>query len=277
MSGVPVFRMSDGSMSADFLKFLGDYNAARKRAGLDEAKSWFSFSVPAMFLRPTEKEAWAYWRWRVLRAAVAPAVDYVELMRLVRFFGQGKVFVKTSNCDLLHVKAGGDPEALEEIHGSLRFVQCAAECSQTLWPVDDAFVARLEAEPAWVPRCPKCNTSCLRPNVMIFEDDKLVHSRLEHQSENFTSFCEHFREVKPETSNFAVVEIGAGTVVASIRSMAETYGAQGKLLIRVNPSEAECAQLEGGAISAGLLEGKYVPLVARSTDALAALSEALML
>jgi hypothetical protein len=64
-------------------------------------------------------------------------------MRLIRYFGDGKVFVKTSNCDLLHVKVGGNAE---EIHGSLRYVQCAAECSQTLWPLNGAYKARLEAE-----------------------------------------------------------------------------------------------------------------------------------
>ena len=43
-SGVPVFRGADGSMSPEFLKFLGDYNAARRAAGLREASDWFGFS-----------------------------------------------------------------------------------------------------------------------------------------------------------------------------------------------------------------------------------------
>jgi hypothetical protein len=29
-----------------------------------------------MFKKPTEKEAWHYWRWRMLRALVEPAEDY---------------------------------------------------------------------------------------------------------------------------------------------------------------------------------------------------------
>ena len=49
-SGVPVFRAADGSMSPDFLRFLGDFNAARRRAGLPEADDWFSFSVDAIKL-----------------------------------------------------------------------------------------------------------------------------------------------------------------------------------------------------------------------------------
>ena len=30
-------------MSAEFLRFLGDYNAARRRHGLPEAEDWFDF------------------------------------------------------------------------------------------------------------------------------------------------------------------------------------------------------------------------------------------
>ena len=82
-SGVPVFRAADGTMSPDFLRFLGDFNAARRRAGLPEADDWFSFSVPEMFRAATAAEAWAYWRWRILRALVAPAADYAQLDRLV--------------------------------------------------------------------------------------------------------------------------------------------------------------------------------------------------
>ena len=93
-SGVPVFRNKDGSMSAAFLKFLGDYNTARRKVGLSQADDWFNFSVPEMFRKETEAEAWAYWRWRILRAKVEPAEDYAHLMRLANYFGQGKVFVR---------------------------------------------------------------------------------------------------------------------------------------------------------------------------------------
>lgn len=47
--GVPVFRMNDGSTSAEFLKFLADYNNACEIEGLETADSWFQFSVPDMF------------------------------------------------------------------------------------------------------------------------------------------------------------------------------------------------------------------------------------
>lgn len=93
-SGVPVFRGADGSMSADFLKFLGDFNSARARHGLEPVDDWFDFSVPEMFQKETEKEAWAYWRWRMLRTVVTPAEDYRQLMRIIEFFGPERCFVE---------------------------------------------------------------------------------------------------------------------------------------------------------------------------------------
>ena len=50
-------------------------------------------------------------------AMVEPAQDYQQLMRLARWFGPGRFFVTTSNCDLLHAAAGAPEEAVQEIHG----------------------------------------------------------------------------------------------------------------------------------------------------------------
>ena len=82
-SGVPVFRGADGSMSPEFLRFLSSYNSARRAAGLEEAEDWFNFSVPEMFDSATAKEAWHYWRWRILRAQVQPGPDYVAIVEFL--------------------------------------------------------------------------------------------------------------------------------------------------------------------------------------------------
>jgi len=280
-SGVPVFRGADGSMSPDFLRFLGAYNAARKRAGLPEADDWFTFSVPQMFMPETAREAWAYWRWRVLRAAVQPASDYGHLARLAAWFGDERVFVQTSNCDGLHTERPGSEQALLEIHGSLSRVQCSGAvrgasasmrpCTEQTWPVDDAFLARLRAEPDWVPMCPACGACCLRPNVMIFGDGTFVSSVLEQQRQRMRAFEDSL--TSPEQRNWVVLEVGAGTVVPSIRCAAEELGEQGSGgLIRVNPSRQECEAMQKRTTQ---VEGKYWPLVARSTEALAAIAKGL--
>ena len=281
MSGVPVFRNSDGSMSEDFLRFLGDYNTARQKHGLSPAPDWFDFSVAEMFRKETEKEAWQYWRWRVLRSLVAPAEDYELLNKIAQFFENDRVFAQTSNCDGLHVKAGLSPDQVEEIHGSLSRVQCSGPCSDELYPVDDDFVQHLREDPNWVPRCPNCNKCCLRPNVMIFKDTALVHSRLDEESNNFDVFEKNIASQskgprKAGPHSWVVLEIGAGTVVPSIRYNGERYGFAGRGLIRVNPSRDECAELQSGTnFSDTDNDSAYFPLVARSDVGLRALVQQL--
>lgn len=246
-SGVPVFRMADGTMSPDFLKFLGDYNAARKKNGMPEAPDWFSFSVPEMFRAETAKEAWQYWRWRMLRALVEPADDYQQLNKIIDSFGTERVFALTSNCDMLHVTAGLPKENIFEIHGSLGYLQCSRPCGQTLYPVDEPFLSRLREEPDWVPICLECQIDVLRPNVMIFDDYALVEQRLVEQERRFEQFKSRFLNSNnhPPSKPAVVLEIGAGRVVSSIRCYGESLGLKGGGgLIRINPCTNECAHME---------------------------------
>ena len=263
-SGVPVFRNADGSMHPDFLRFLGDYNAARKRHGLAEADDWFDFSVPEMFNTETAPEAWKYWRWRVLRALVEPAEDYKNLMKLLCYFGEENVFICTSNCDMLHERAGMSPERVLEIHGSLGRLQCSGPCHSKLYPVDNEMLGKFRNDEDWYPMCPKNCGECMRPNVMIFGDHKLVSNHLDNQQRRMSDFSNSFKTDK----NHVVLEIGAGVVVPSIRHYAENYGSSGNCLIRVNPSETECTKMESRKSK---LSGKYFPLVTRSNIALQSL------
>jgi NAD-dependent SIR2 family protein deacetylase len=333
-SGVPVFRAADGTMSPDFLRFLDEYNAARRKAQLPEADDWFNFSVPEMFRAETAKEAWAYWRWRTLRARVEPGNDYKELGRLVDLFGSERVFVVTSNCDGLHESAGVSQDALYECHGSLARLQCSEPCSNEMWPADAVFLKQLRENPGYVPICPRCKSACLRPNVMIFGDGQLVEDVLTQQVARQVKFCEKFSieetsnvanggdqaeavaaagaaaaaTIKTNTSNkkksqqlnCVVLEVGAGTVVPSIRCTAEALGAQGQGLVRVNPSHVECEKMEsltngealkkgrrsssssgensgGDESGGGSQDTRYWPFAMRSEEALRALCNELKL
>ena len=273
-SKVPVFRSADGSMSPEFLAFLKDYNVARERHGLPQVEDWFQFSVPEMFQEETAKEAWAYWRWRIVRARVEPGLDYHHLSRIMNAFcisGTENSFIITSNCDGLHLQrdyngVGVDESRIQEIHGSLSRLQCSVPCCQDLWPVDAKFIDRLEKEPDWVPMCPECKTSCLRPNVMIFGDDALVCTVLHEQHRNKADF-----QRRHPGGNWIVLEIGAGVVVASIRYKAERLASQGKGLVRINPSQNECDEME----TVQLEEDKYFPIVATSSQALERIADVL--
>lgn len=265
-SGVPVFRNSDGTMSPEFITHLYNFNQARRQAGLQPAEDWFQFSTPAMFDSRTSKEAWQYWRWRILRAQVCPASDYHDLMKIVSFFGEDKCFVKTSNCDSLHIKAGMPEASVEEIHGALRHMQCSDRCTANISTVDSSFLTHLELDESWIPTCDNC-LKCLRPNVVIFNDNKISMKGLNEQYERFSRFQKLF-EVGQRQVNGIVLEIGAGVVVSSIRHGAEQLGALclGGL-VRINPSSEECEKNE----TSHDLTGKYFPLVSTGTLALSKL------
>lgn len=271
-SGVPIFR-SNQTMSPVFLKFLENYNIAQKKHGLEEAETWFAFSVPGMFKTQTRQEAWDYWRWRIETAyAASPANDYENLMKIVKLFGQQKCFVVTSNCDSMHARAGMDDEKIQEVHGALSNVQCAKPCSQKTWPVKDISDALSKKE---VPMCPECKEWCLRPQVMIFGDDTLVKKRLDDQEKRF----EQFLKAHP-VEQMVVLEIGAGTVVPTIRNMGGSFMKEATL-IRVNPGEEECTQTD--EIYMLMLGFKteapesYCPIQAKSDEALEALVKELAL
>lgn len=248
-SGVPVFRRADGKMTDEFLKFLSDYNLARRNAGKREANDWFNFSVPEMFEKATEKEAWAYWFWRITRARVDLAEDYTLLMNIINKFGMEKTFVQTSNCDMLHAKAGVPEDKIYEIHGSLGWVNCSKSCCNDILPVSTIEENIQDGTP---PQCPKGCGNCLRPNVMIFGDYHLVEDRIENQRSNFYKHCCKY----PKR---IVIEIGAGTVVASIRASSKslTSNALDNPLIRINPDTKKDKP-----------RNKYIPIPATGGDAL---------
>uniref|UniRef100_A0A0G4G3M4 Deacetylase sirtuin-type domain-containing protein n=1 Tax=Chromera velia CCMP2878 TaxID=1169474 RepID=A0A0G4G3M4_9ALVE len=238
MSGVSVFRSKDGKMTPEFLRFLEGYNEAQRGHRLPEAKDWFDFSVGSMFKCQTAKEAWDYWKWRVARANVMPARDYALLKQLMDYFGKDRCFAVTSNCDSLHLKSGGVSEDnVLEIHGSLAFLQCSEPCCEELFPITP-YLPYL-AKDDFVPSCPRCKRECLRPNVLVFDDFNFEDTRERVQRENYRRFLKKF-ETPDSKRRLAVLEIGAGVVVRSIRANADHLGSEGRCLIRVNPSKEDC-------------------------------------
>jgi len=59
-------------------------------------------------------------------------------------------------------------------------------------------------------------------------------------------------------------------VVPSIRSMAEWHAEEGRALIRINPSEVECSEMETGTSSLSVGD-KYFPIRAKGSEALDAI------
>ena len=110
---------------------------------------------------------------------------------------------------------------------------------------------------------------------MVFNDWQIVETRIQEQQRNLSNFLEEYDmkdlpDGEPERKNLIVVEIGAGTVVPSIRARAERYGAMADGgLIRINPVQEECDVFQTTA-SSTVKENGYYPLVAKSDVALGA-------
>ena len=160
------------------------------------------------------------------------------------------VFVVTSNVDGQFQKAGYRDDQILEVHGSIHHLQCLAPCCHAIWdnreeiPVDhDTMRARQ------IPKCPHCG-GVARPNILMFGDWSWLSDRTRGQEMRFDSFCAQHRG-----EPLAVIEMGAGTAIPTIRYTSEQLGrAPQARVIRINPREP---QIGGGHISlpCGALEG----------------------
>jgi NAD-dependent SIR2 family protein deacetylase len=158
-------------------------------------------------------------------------------------------FAVTSNVDGQLQKAGFAPAAVHEVHGSIHHLQCTTPCSEEIWecreevPVDAATMRAQR-----LPACPNCGRVA-RPNILMFGDGAWLPGRSSAQGRRLEAFLENHGE-----GRLAVLELGAGTAVATIRHLSERLGRRpGATVIRVNPREADIRAPHLG-IAAGALE-----------------------
>jgi NAD-dependent SIR2 family protein deacetylase len=158
-------------------------------------------------------------------------------------------FAVTSNVDGQFQKAGWDPERVHEVHGSIHHLQCTVPCCDDVWtcredvPVD---LATMRAEV--IPACRHCRRVA-RPNILMFGDGAWLPHRSADQGRRFQAFLE-----ENGGERVVVLEIGAGTAVATIRWISERLGRlPGSLVVRVNPREPDIRPPNLG-LPAGALE-----------------------
>ena len=145
--------------------------------------------------------------------------------------------VFTSNVDGHFQKAGFAEERMVECHGSLQHFQCVKPCCAATWPapVDTHF----EIDPASMraagalPCCVRCG-GLARPNILMFGDDAWSPGRTLAQQVRFQAWLRSLARGK-----FAVMELGAGTAVPTVRLTSEQLAAAGRVpLIRINPRDS---------------------------------------
>jgi NAD-dependent SIR2 family protein deacetylase len=160
-------------------------------------------------------------------------------------------FVVTSNVDGQFQKAGYAEENIVEVHGSIHHLQCQSPCNHTIWPNDEIIpVDEQTMRARYTPRCPECQ-EVSRPNILMFGDWSWLPDRTRIQEHRFDRFL-----LEHADQNIAVIEMGAGCAIPTIRATSERIGWNYKnaSVIRINPREPDikaphismpCGALEG--------------------------------
>lgn len=243
-SGLPDFRGDQG-----FWKAYPMY----ERLGLsfvDAANPYHFRSDPAF--------GWGFYGHRTnLYRATVPHAGFTLLRDWIERFDLDH-FVVTSNVDGQFQKAGFDEENILEVHGSIHHLQCLEPCRGAIWANQEQIEVDLATMRAkTIPRCIHCGGTA-RPNILMFSDFSWLSDRTRRQEHHFDAFlCDHRDE------RLAVVEMGAGTAIPTIRHLSEELGYRyGARVIRINPREAQ-------------ITGPHVSLSCGSLSGLAGIDRAL--
>jgi len=196
--------------------------------------------------------AWAFYGHRLnLYRETEPHEGFTILRRLIEARDDNG-FVFTSNVDGQFQKAGFDEKAIYEVHGSIHHLQCLHNCTDAIWPNDEEVPVDMERFRALeIPHCPRCG-AVARPNILMFGDWGWNSNRSEAQSIRFGAWLEKNRE-----KQMAIIEIGAGTAIPTVRRQGEVLAAKfpHTRLIRINPREPQVDESLGWGLATGGLEG----------------------
>ncbi|MGZ3239805.1 MAG: SIR2 family NAD-dependent protein deacylase [Burkholderiaceae bacterium] len=226
--------------------FRGPQGFWRAYPGLRSERIEFQdIANPRAFIQ-TPKLAWGFYGHRLnLYRTTVPHRGFDILLKLGNEMRNG-YFVFTSNVDGQFQKAGFDSSRIVECHGSIHSLQCIEPCTSSIWSADEIAVEVDEptctAQSA-LPQCPRCG-QLARPNILMFNDWGWLSDQtdLQHQCfQHWLKTCTHV----------AVIEIGAGTAIPSVRIQGESIRAP---LIRINPTQHETQGPNAIGIKAGALE-----------------------
>jgi len=236
-SGLPDFRGNQG-----FWQAYPPY----ARLGL----SFVEAANPANFQRDPAF-GWGFYGHRTnLYRATIPHEGFHIIQRWIER-NRSASFVVTSNVDGQFQKAGFSEDRILEVHGSIHQLQCLRPCCSAIWPNDEQIpVDEASMRARSIPRCPHCG-GVSRPNILMFGDWSWLSERTEAQESRFESFLEEHGGKR-----IAVIEMGAGTAIPTIRATSERVGWRydGATVIRINPREPEIREPHI-SLACGALEG----------------------
>jgi NAD-dependent SIR2 family protein deacetylase len=199
-------------------------------------KSFVEMANPEWFFS-NPKLAWAFYGHRLnLYRKTIPHSGFQQLLEIAAQ-KPGGYFVFTSNVDGHFQKAGYEEDRIEECHGSIHYFQCTGPCGHDIWDArqievdvgEEVFEAR---EP--LPRCIKCG-GMARPNILMFGDWSWNGARSQEQGERLAIWL---NSITTDGMRLAIVEVGAGTAVATVRWKSEQVARRTNgVLIRINPRD----------------------------------------
>lgn len=232
-SGLPDFRGNEGFWKA--------YPAlARARLSFTEIASPDTF-------RSDARLAWGFYGHRLaLYRRTIPHEGFPILQQIAQRIEHG-AFVFTSNVDGQFQKSGFDPNRIHECHGSIHHLQCTSQCIGRIWSADgfqpevDESLCRLTNA---LPTCPECG-AVARPNILMFGD----YDWIEHRSAQ-QGFA--LKRWLGKLERPLVIEMGAGTQIATVRRFSEQHGRQ---IIRINLTEPQVGSTRGIGLRMGALAG----------------------
>jgi len=187
--------------------------------------------------------AWAFYGHRLhLYRDTTPHEGFRILLALSNTKKYGN-FVFTSNVDGQFQKAGFAEDRIMECHGSIHHLQCTDNCQGMIWSADETQIEITDGFRALdpLPGCPIC-AAMARPNILMFGDWMWESHRTDAQSKNLQTWL---AELEEKGAKLAIVEMGAGTAVPTVRHTSEQIAARFDVpLIRINPRESFGAQIE---------------------------------
>ncbi|KAL0477530.1 NAD-dependent protein deacetylase sirtuin [Acrasis kona] len=211
-------------------------------------------STPRWF-KEDPQLAWGFFGHRQnLYKTKDPHDGYHILKRIVDSKGPDSYFIHTSNVD----------GHFERCHGSIQHLQCTKRCDG-IWGVQDHHEQKfpINVDPVTfraqgeLPKCPTCDALC-RPNVLMFSDSYWNTEREEEQEAFRSEWLDKVLQQCKQGKKMAIIEIGAGKYVPTIRYLSENMARTTKgTLIRINVRESEMDRIESDSnisISLGGLE-----------------------
>ncbi len=236
-SGLPDFRGTEG--------FWRAYPAFKKK-GLD----FYDLANPRWF-KDNPGQAWGFYGHRLnLYRATTPHAGFNILLDWVRQVDDN-YFVFTSNVDGHFQKSGFSPDRILECHGSFEFLQCSETCTRRIWSSEKTRIQideELFTAMAPIPQCSVCDATA-RPNILMFGDSHWIEDYHHAQNQKYQQWLSS----QSLNARVAIVEIGAGTAIPTVRSESEKAAREfHQPLIRINPRENHgpdpCISIAGGGL-----------------------------